>query len=850
MGRRRLLLLLGVVGLAALLAAARPAWVTALLGGEGTPAVGRPADLDADEAELAALAQAEAGRLRPIPGLSGVRAGAGAVTGRVARWVAGEGEVALEGVELSLAAAADGGARRAEGVSGPDGRFTVVPVPAGAGWVLRARKAPHRDLVVGGISVADGKAVDVGTLVFGAPTTLTGTVLDGTGRPLSGAVVAVERDRVQAGRADLFALLRDLADGAAPIVTGRSGADGAFALSGLPPGRYAVRVTLHGYAGAFVAGVVVTADGDAAGVRVVLEPGAGFAGRVTDEAGHPVDGAAVVALPLRTERLSAFERHEARTDADGRYRLDTLADETTYFVEAVAKGHASFGRMVTTKKVGELDFTLPAAGRVVGRVTDAATGSGVAGAEVLLLTGLMGAGTAPASTVADASGAYTFAHALPGPLLLLDVRAPGHARGTVGHDPAAPKVVRAGETLVLDVALTPGGVVRGTVRGEDGRPIPHASVAAWLPRSPFDGEVAALTDASGGYRLAGLRPERWTLTVTAPGWASPVEDGEVTVQVTAEAPESVRDFVLRAGGVVLGRVTTPDGAAAPGVRVTVTPRDARGRGGLVRDLVAVTDRAGAYRVVGAPAALDLVVEAAGPTGVTTRSEPFRVPGGGERVVDLVLRPGARIRGRVEDAAGRAVAGARVRFGHVEPEDLGRLDNSFRADDHLGPRTFATGPDGAFTCDDAPAGPVLLRVDADGFSPWFRRDLVVPTEGDLGGVVATLQGARSVAGRVLASDTGRPVPGAWVFAVARTPAGEAADGGRVDPLVTLETGPDGAYVLSGLPPGPVDVAVSVCLGYQNAWQDPASARKEGVAAGSTGVDFRLVPLRPAGDTPPR
>ena len=80
----------------------------------------------------------------------------------------------------------------------------------------------------------------------------------------------------------------------------------------------------------------------------------------------------------------------------------------------------------------------------------------------------------------------------------------------------------------------------------------------------------------------------------------------------------------------------------------------------------------------------------------------------------------------------------------------------------------------------------------------------------------------------------------MFAVARLPK-DAPDGGRVDPLVTLETGPDGAYVLGGLPPGPVDVAVSLSLGYKNAWQDPATARKEGVAAGSTGVDFRLVPL---------
>lgn len=841
MGRWRLLLLGAAVAAAAFLA-----WRVAHdVGADGTDE-GAATASDAPDApegpgpELRALATAEAARRQRLPGMALARHGAGSVTGRVARFVAGQGETPLADVVLELAASVDGHDLHAEGASAEDGTFTIAPVPAASGYVLRARHASYRDLVVGGLVVGDGRVTDAGTLLFGAPTTLAGAVVDGTGRPLSGALVSVEADRVRGGRIDLFRALRDLADGAGPLAQGRTAGDGTFALTGLPPGRYMVRVALGGYAGAFVSGVVVTADGDAAGVRVVLDPGAGFEGRVTDDAGRPVEGAAVVALPFRTERLEAYERHEARTGADGRYRLDTLADETTYFIEAVAAAHAPFGRLVTTKKVRALDFTLPGAGRVEGRVTDATNGAPVAGAEVVLVTGLVGAGAAPASVVADALGRFAFEHALPGPVVLLDARAPGYARGLVGYDAKAPRVVVAGQTLVLDLALPPGGVVRGTVRGEDGRPIAFASVSAWIPRSPIDGEVAVLTDPSGAYRLSGLRQETWRLTVTAPGWAPPVDDAATTVPVQDGQPEVVRDFVLRAGGVVAGRVTMRDGTGVGGLRVTVRPRDARALDGLVRELVAVTDRLGAYRVGGVPSGLDLVVEVVGPTGVTTRTDPFQLSGGEPKTVDVVLKPGARVLGRVVDVAGRPVERARVRFGHVEPEDLGRLDNSFRADDHLGPRTFVADAAGGFVCDDVPPGATILRVDADGFAPWFRRDLVVPAEGDLAGVTATLEGSKSVSGRVLAADTGKPVAGAWVFAVARLPK-DAPDGGRVDPLVTLETGPDGAYVLGGLPPGPVDVAVSLSLGYKNAWQDPATARKEGVAAGSTGVDFRLVPL---------
>jgi hypothetical protein len=354
-----------------------------------------------------------------------------------------------------------------------------------------------------------------------------------------------------------------------------------------------------------------------------------------------------------------------------------------------------------------------------------------------------------------------------------------------------------------------------------------------------DGEVAVLTDAQGAFRLVGLRPETWFVSVTAPGWASPVEDADVRVAMP-EAGDVARDFVLTAGGTLEGHVTTSERAPAAGVRVAVLARDARRFGARVRDLVVVTDGGGAYRIAGVPAAVDVVVEVVGPTGVTTRSDGLRVTAGERKTVDVVLRPGAKLVGRVVDAAGRPVERARVRFGHVEPEDLARLDNSFRADDHLGPRTYLADASGGFRCDDAPPGPVLLRVDAEGFAPWFRRDLVVPPEGDLAGISVVLDGAKSFSGSILAADTGKPFAGAWIFAVARGARGDNPDGGRVDPLVTMETGADGAYLLPGLPPGPVDVVVSLCLGYKNGWQDP-SGKREAVAAGSTGVDFRLVPV---------
>jgi hypothetical protein len=208
-------------------------------------------------------------------------------------------------------------------------------------------------------------------------------------------------------------------------------------------------------------------------------------------------------------------------------------------------------------------------------------------------------------------------------------------------------------------------------------------------------------------------------------------------------------------------------------------------------------------------------------------------------VDVVLKPGARVLRRVVDVAGRPVERARVRFGHVEPEDLGRLDNSFRADDHLGPRTFVADAAGAFVCDDVRRARRSSASTPTGSPRGSAATWWSPPRATSRASPRHSRGARASRGacspptpaspsrargcsRSRACRRTRPTAGAWT-------------------LVTLETGPDGAYVLGGLPPGPVDVAVSLALGYKNAWQDPATARRDAVAAGSTGVDFRLVPV---------
>jgi protocatechuate 3,4-dioxygenase beta subunit len=811
--------------------------------GRGRTDAARPPEADG-EAALREQAREEAGRLVGFPGVRLSKRGTGVVSGVVGLHVAGAGEKPLAGAEVELLSLVDGRETRVEAVSDAEGAFTLAPVPALAGWVLRARHAPHRDLFVRGISVHENRTTDVGHVVFGAPTSLSGTVVDSAGRPIPGATVAVLRSGSAGGGFDLTRALRDLASGAGPMMEGRTEGDGRFTLKGLAPGRYDLRVGTAGHASAFVHGVYVTADGDSGEVRVVLDPGAGFFGRVLDADGRGVAMARVLAVPIRPERGEGVDRQETLSDAAGKYRLDTLVSGSTYFVEAHRDGFAPTGKVTSTDGVTALDFTLVAGGRIAGHVTDAKTGKAVAGAEVLVVTGLTGSGVGPVATVAGEDGGYALENVVPGPVVLLEVRAPGYGPGGHGFDPRQMKEVKPGETLVEDVALDRGGRLFGAVTAKGGGPIAYASVVAAPERNRFGGEFASLTDARGEYSLLGLRPGKYVLAVTAGGYASPTSDADSKVEV-AEGQEIRRDFALEAGATVEGTVRAPDGEVAAGARLVVEAADARALAGRVRDLVVVADAQGAFRVVGLPTGVDLVLVAAHDAWVRTRSAPFRVGPGEAKRLDVALRRGSRVVGRVVDSLGRPVAEARVRFGHVDPADEGRLRDSFRADELLSPRTYSSDAGGGFVVDRAEPGKALLKVEATGFAAWYRKDLLVPEEGDVTDVVATLEGAAKITGRVSAAEGGAHLAGAWVYAQWKGAVGDAKDDGRVRTVVSAETAADGSYALERCPPGTYDVVVWFAAGYVTG-DDPA-CRRAGVAAGTTGVDFRLArtPTTPPG-----
>ncbi len=156
------------------------------------------------------------------------------------------------------------------------------------------------------------------------------------GRVLNAATGEPVRARVQIYKAERPGAADSLAAvlGALAGDTGTDPEQGAFYARGLAPGTYTVIARADGFAQARVDGVEVPPDGAAEGIELALEPGGVFFGRVLDEAGEPVAGAAIWVVDVDAKdipsgdppRTGAGGEFEIRRFAPGRYRVTVLSE--------------------------------------------------------------------------------------------------------------------------------------------------------------------------------------------------------------------------------------------------------------------------------------------------------------------------------------------------------------------------------------------------------------------------------------------------------------------------------------------------------------------------------------------
>lgn len=277
-------------------------------------------------------------------------------------------------------------------------------------------------------------------------------------------------------------------------------------------------------------------------LELVLRAAVQVSGRV---AGASITGGSLRALPLPPAGvdLADWLYRTAPVDytelgADGTFRFNALgAGEFLLDVQPI--GALAFTARVRAPDA-EVLLTAGQGGRITGVVKDAA-GKPVAGAQLWAREAKARGSGFTALVTADAQGRFEIAGAPDGELEL--DASPAPPNGTVslgGNNCRGTNVTITGAShATVELTLGGGGVIRGAVVDEAGRPVSGATVIASTGRILCDGR-AAVSGADGSFELTNVNPGAHRVTATMGKQAA----FRMSDDVTASAGDSRVRLVL------------------------------------------------------------------------------------------------------------------------------------------------------------------------------------------------------------------------------------------------------------------------------------------------------------------
>jgi len=372
------------------------------------------------------------------------------------------------------------------------------------------------------------------------------------------------------------------------------------------------------------------------------------------------------------------------------------------------------------------------------------------------------------------------------------------------------------------------GVVQGVVVLER-RPLAGALVTLGLTYPPG---LEAVTDERGEYAITGVPPGSYHVRPKVPGYAI---IGEVPFQLLTldgtEPPQRI-NFALQRAGSIAGRVLDADGRPLAGATVYLVKLTAQNS--LVPGNVVPTARTsadGEYRFTEVqPGRYTVGARPPGPgptAGVTGQQAApgplYYYPGPPSAVSTEMLAvtaehpltgvdipcvspaTGLGVSGIVRDERTKQpVANARLIYGAVDAEG--------RAHAREGPE-FRSDGFGRFTIPGLEPGRYWVGVANTEPGPTFGRPvLVTVAQASVGGLEVPVSQGLSLAGRVVFEPPGRQASTAPVTVIFRPRQIATAlpqSGDMINGMFqkTSAVGPDGRFVLEGLPPGPGIVSLS-------------------------------------------
>ncbi|NUM55237.1 MAG: carboxypeptidase regulatory-like domain-containing protein [Candidatus Hydrogenedentes bacterium] len=272
-----------------------------------------------------------------------------------------------------------------------------------------------------------------------------------------------------------------------------------------------------------------------------------------------------------------FGAANAKSDDAGAFSI-VVSVPTNEAIYCRAKGFAGATHAIGKAGADEvrIDFQLRKGGSISGTVTNAADGAPVAGVVVRAKSGdeaqrpvwlamQDGPSVSLYYAVTADDGSYTI-DGLPEGHNALSVEDNVHGWLFDHARTANVSVAEAEAKTGVDLVVTQGLRVEGTIADEDGEPVADAAISSSSAESDdimdfveiMSQTKSARSDDAGHYVALGLRPGKSTIAVSHPDFAEASAD--VTV-VAGETPE-VLDFVLVKGTEVSGTAKYEDGSPA------------------------------------------------------------------------------------------------------------------------------------------------------------------------------------------------------------------------------------------------------------------------------------------------
>lgn len=639
-------------------------------------------------------------------------------------------------------------------------------------------------------TLAEGKPTPSIDLVLSSGLTIRGTIRDPLGKPVAGARAAafLERAEKDAPLEERLLMLLQFQDmKTEPGVTAVSDEAGAYTITGLRHDDYRVLVTASGFSPAEKRFVMAGSDG----VDFSLAIGGELVGTVVDIGGKPIAGALVrVFRASGTEDLIEKIQEMAlpplewrETDATGSFAFDSLGGESEYRVHAAAAGFQERDIQkvrVETGQRAQLEISLDPGNTIRGVVYSPA-GTVLEGARCRVHPV---SGTQPVSppsdfdddsVLTDASGSFVF-----------DTLGAGVHRLVVSHELYATFVESRAQPAdeILTIHLTEGSAISGTVSDAvTQEPIPGAKVTV----HDLGGEQKeGMSDASGAYFVRGIsvQPRGTTnINVEAEGYQRisnfkvEVEEGSVT---------AAQDFELERNGTVRGIVVDANGRPLEGVRISA--RRTHDTNAVVVNVGEMTTSGadGSFAVGQVEPGEETFLEGSHRNFLNSRSEPFGITPGQEIAgIELVMKVGGSVTGRVIDEQGNPIADAIVGA---------RDDVMIEVNPASLPNKAYTDASGTFTLGRLEAGELTLISAAKGY------------------LMVEVTGLEVIEGHTAPPVEIRMTAGAHIAGTVRNSLGEPIIGARVTVIdtsaglkkLTTSTDTNGQYRFDELGYYPVEV----------------------------------------------